>query len=280
MLRNCKICGVPVGPRFQFCAPCGTAHSADLRRARVRAAAGARPLEDDIICPICYRHFRFLRPEHARQHGYDNFAVFRELFGLRYVRSPSLQSVLNRNLRPCKPGRIFTAEHRANLSKSKLGRSNKKSPEARERMSESAARRCLTYKSSIFAGIRGEWVFSEKADAEVFVRSSYEKRLLRVLDAHPDVIAVEVEPFAIPYSYESRQRHYIPDFLVVFEGNIREVWEVKPQKFIADPMNQAKIAALNAYGCEHHMNGCIVTLEAIQKLEREMMVRYATAQEL
>jgi hypothetical protein len=234
--------------------------------------------KDDIICPVCHRHFRFLRPEHAHQHGYADFAVFRDLFGLHSVRPPSLQNALNHNLQPCKPGRIFTAEHRVNLSKSKLGRPSKKSPEARVRMSEAAARRCLTHKSSIFAGIKGEWVLSEKADAEVFVRSSYEKRLLRVLDAHPDVVSVEVEPFAIPYFYGGRQRHYIPDFLVTFEGDIREVWEVKPHKFIADPLNQAKIAALNAYICEHHMNGCIVPLEVIEKLEREMAVRYATAQ--
>jgi len=120
----------------------------------------------------------------------------------------------------------------------------------------------------LFAGTQGEWVWSEKADCEVYIRSSYERRLLWVLDRHPEVIALEVEPFSIPYEFEGVTLRYIPDFLVTFEGGIQEVWEVKDQKFLNDPKNQAKFQALNEYVAQHHMNAAIVTLEMIKRMER------------
>jgi len=91
---------------------------------------------------------------------------------------------------------------------------------------------------------------------------------LRTLEAHPEVLELEVEPFSIPYEYEGVSLNYIPDFLVVLEGGIREVWEVKDRKFLKDPQNQAKFDALNEYVLRHGMNAAIVTLQDIERMER------------
>jgi hypothetical protein len=115
---------------------------------------------------------------------------------------------------------------------------------------------------------------SEKA-GRVYARSSYEKRVLRALDAHPEVISVEVEPLSIPYEYGGTLRQYIPDLLVTLTGGIRELWEIKPERFLAEPQNAAKFAALNDYVSARGMNACILTLATIEKLERALAVQEA-----
>lgn len=88
------------------------------------------------------------------------------------------------------------------------------------------------------------------------------------MDAHPNVLGVVTEPFSIPYTFEGVQKRYIPDVLVYFDFGIKELWEVKPAKFVGTPQNQAKIKALSAYAGQNGMNAAVVTLADIEKLER------------
>ena len=136
-------------------------------------------------------------------------------------------------------------------------------------MSLAASRRCRQQpRANPFAGTKGKWVFSLKADGEVYVRSSYEERLLRALEVHPDVLEVEVEPLRVPYFFEGVERYYIPDFLVTLEGGLQELWEVKPVRFADTPKNRAKHEALCAFAFARGMNAALLTLARIQRIER------------
>jgi len=113
------------------------------------------------------------------------------------------------------------------------------------------------------------WVLSVKADQMVYVRSSWERRVLWVLDQYDEVEEVEVEPFAIPYTFEGQQHQYIPDLLVTLEGGIQELWEIKPKEFLNDPKTKVKIEALHQYAATHNMNSGVLSLDRIERMEHK-----------
>jgi len=214
-----------------------------------------------IECPVCHQQFQVLGVQHARGHGFPDLESFKVAFHLGFAMSVGRRAAVAKAMR----GRGWGWDS-GRMSNNQRGR--KRSAESRAKMSEAAARRGLQQpRANPFAGTKGEWVLSEKADQEVYIRSSYEKRLLRALDLHPEVVELEVEPFSIPYEYAGVRYQYIPDFLISFVGDIKELWEVKPARFLSDPKNQAKIAALNAFASDHGMNAAVVTLADIERLE-------------
>ena len=254
--RSCRsgLHQIPAGDRF--CRPCKEAR----RRARDQSRRG---LDSSTLlqCPACPMTFEVLRSEHARLHGFANVQAFKQHFGLDSCASQAQRERVSRQFKG-----------QPNTKKTNGQRGLKRSPESRARMSAAAVERCIRNPGPLFSRIRGGWVFSEKADQDVYLRSSYERRLLWVLDRHPGVLEVKVEPFAIPYDFEGVTLHYIPDFLVTLEDGIQELWEVKPQKFVADPQNQAKFAALYEYARAQGMNSAVVTLEDIKRMERRVLL--------
>lgn len=68
----------------------------------------------------------------------------------------------------------------------------------------------------------GDWAITRWG--KIFIRSSYEASLLKLLDEHPLVASLAYESIKIAYD----QSTYIPDFLV----NGRIILEVKPKRFI------------------------------------------------
>jgi len=225
-----------------------------------------------VVCPECGEKFRVLRASHARQHGYPDLEAFKKHHGIKFVTAASLLESRNKNLQPCMPGRVFTPEHKANISRAKLGRkTGPRGPAFREKLSRIRQAACEEQRRlglPLFAGIKGKWVPSEKADQDVWVRSSWEARLVRALDWHPDVLEVEVEPFSIPYVLEGISRNYTPDFLVSFHG-WEALWEVKPAEFVGTPKNQAKLKALRQYAAQHNLDTAVITLPVLERFERE-----------
>jgi len=252
--RRCRKDLHDLGEKDRFCKPCKETR----RRARYLERKGDIGPGSTISCPACGLPFQVLRTEHARTHGFKNLASFKEHFGLDSCAAPAQRKRVSRFFSGRKSGRKDNGQ-----------RGLKRSPESRARMSAAAVARCLRNPGPLFAGTRGEWIWSEKADSRVYVRSSYERRLLVALDRHPDVVDIKVEPFSIPYEYEGVLLRYIPDFLITFRGGIQELWEVKPERFLSDPQNQAKFKALNEHVSAHrYMNGAVVTLANIERLER------------
>lgn len=119
------------------------------------------------------------------------------------------------------------------------------------------------------------WVYCHKADRDVWVRSSWEKRVLRVLDQYDEIETVEVEPFRIPYTLDGVGRQYTPDLLVVFEGNIREVWEIKPQCYTDTSKNRAKFQAAQGFCDRLGAHFRVVTEKEIGRMEQRTALMIA-----
>ena len=114
----------------------------------------------------------------------------------------------------------------------------------------------------------GCWVDSIKSwKSPVWVRSTWEQRMLAILDAHPEVYAIDVEPFSIKYKFEGATHRYIPDFLVDCINSLRILIEVKPKELFSGPQsyarkNRAKIRALEKFTLENGIVGQLISTEA------------------
>jgi hypothetical protein len=114
-------------------------------------------------------------------------------------------------------------------------------------------------------------------NAQPFARSSWELRVMMLLDQHPNVVNWASESISIPYKspLDGRMHRYIPDFLIVYKdktGKQRaEIIEVKPAKeAIAENakskrdktailLNTAKWGAAMMYCKKHGLNFRILT---------------------
>ena len=72
---------------------------------------------------------------------------------------------------------------------------------------------------------------SKKTNKIVLYRSSYELRVLQILENLDCVSHFEYETLSIPYKYKNVFHNYIPDFLVSFIGGIKVLMEVGPSTF-------------------------------------------------
>jgi len=107
------------------------------------------------------------------------------------------------------------------------------SKEHREKLSISHSNNSYVNKSFV----KGTY-YSEKMKKTYHFRSSWEKIVMEYLDRHPGVTAWEYECFSIPYQdVYGFKRRYTPDFYVVIESVLREIWEVKP-KFQLESLNE------------------------------------------
>lgn len=70
--------------------------------------------------------------------------------------------------------------------------------------------------------------------------------------------------------FEGRIKQYIPDFRVLLEGHIAELWEIKPEELRGKPWNAAKERALNAFCAQNGLNAAVVTLARIEEMERQV----------
>jgi hypothetical protein len=235
-------------------------------------------MSETLSCPVCGKTMRAITTPHIRTHGYADASTFKATFDLTSLKVESIrakQSAMMHTRNPTagighRPDSI--ARMKANRRGKGMGVSGKyeRTDAIRDRISAGVTRH---YQSITPDFGRGWWVESEKADQEVFVRSTWEERVLRVLDLHPCVEEVEVEPFIIFYWLDGRRRRYLPDIHIVLEGGIHEVWEVKPKEHLLDLKNQAKFHALNEYVRERGWNARIVTLSDIEGMEMQVGLR-------
>jgi hypothetical protein len=207
---------------------------------------------------------------HMRTHGFKGTKDFKAQYGEIVLVAPSKKEDHAKYQQAHNP-RMGVAHSAETIRKMRENRKGKgigvtgkyeRTPEIRDKISAGVSRAIQRH-----TFWHGWWVESEKADAEVFVRSTWEERVLRVLDLHPYVEELEVESFVIPYIHEGVPRRYTPDFTVYFEGGIVEVWEVKPQVFWTGK-NLSKLLALNDFVLRNGMNARLVTsLAEIERME-------------
>jgi len=80
-------------------------------------------------------------------------------------------------------------------------------------------------------------------------RSSWELRLMKMIDEDPRVATWSYEPLSIPYTLEGKSKRYIPDFHIVSSAGKDYLVEVKPSNLTQTPMNSAKRDAAQLF-CE------------------------------
>ena len=118
-------------------------------------------------------------------------------------------------------------------------------------------------------------------NATVQYRSSWELRVMMLLDQHPYVINWASESLRIPYinPFTGRQTFYVPDFMVMYkdkDGQTKtDIIEVKPRKQAviglarsqqekaAVVLNMAKWEAAKAWCKKHGANFRVMTEEDI-----------------
>lgn len=152
-------------------------------------------------------------------------------------------------------GKNLTEEHKQKLSdiKTKEGRwkgennpaYGGQSKEVREKMSKTRADRIQSGEIKLS---KGEYIFFQKANKEVFARSSWEKDYIQKIDQDQNIISAIFEPFVLAYQYD-RQRHYIPDILIFYKDGTKKLIEIKPSCFLDAEINKCKFSAAQKY-CE------------------------------
>ncbi len=153
-------------------------------------------------------------------------------------------------------GREISKEHRDKISKANKGL--KRTKETREKMSKSNAKRYLNgffnsnqYKSGHY--------YSKKNDKELWYRSSYELVAYEMLEQLSKVKRYETEPFAIQYEWENYKHNTIPDILVTYTDNSKELIEIKPKYMLEDEQTVLKLKAMKEHAKGNGMDFSVWT---------------------
>lgn len=142
---------------------------------------------------------------------------------------------------------VFNDGRRRGTGNSMFGRRH--TDDARARMSATRTQRIIdgVYDTRKWAKKGNVW--ASKAQRNIPYRSSWELRAIERLERDPTVTSFKFEPVRIPYFYQaqndeiSRQRHYVPDFLIDYTDGSRLLVEVKPDCHVSAAINVAKAAA-------------------------------------
>ena len=103
-------------------------------------------------------------------------------------------------------------------------------------------------------------VFSSLKSNRCYYRSSYELKLMEILEEDSSVVSFFMEPFLIPYVGLDKKNHkYIPDCLIKYVNNVNVLVEVKPERLLNTPTNILKFEAGKEYCKNNNMEYVIWT---------------------
>lgn len=107
---------------------------------------------------------------------------------------------------------------------------------------------------------------------EIQYRSRLECEFFECLEAIPEVLAYDYEPFktGIPYMFEGTLHHYFPDLSIKFSDGHIEIWEIKPMEQTKLPVNQAKWLSATQYCSARNWEFIVMTEEVLVKLKRKV----------
>ena len=93
------------------------------------------------------------------------------------------------------------------------------------------------------------WFNSKKNNKDYYYRSSYELKAYEKLEKDENVISFIGSPLRIPYIFENGKHNYIPDILVTYIDERKELVEIKPISILKQKHKklEAKLKALLAY---------------------------------
>ncbi len=150
-----------------------------------------------------------------------------------------------------------TKEHCENLSKALTG--EKHSKERIEKRSKGISQAYLDGKMNKTIRGKSGYYFSNKNNKDLFYRSSYELVAYELLEQISKVKSYETEPFRIQYEYRESKHHTIPDILITYTDDSKELVEVKPEYKLKDEKEQTKLVAMKNYSEENGIEFSIWT---------------------
>ncbi len=140
---------------------------------------------------------------------------------------------------------IFARIDRSGKNNSFYGK--KHSKEMKEKLSILAANRMSSLHSPFNKKFKTGFFFSAKNNNKMFYRSSWEEHAYRLLEENPNVLRYSAEVVKIPYVFEQKKKHYIPDILVEYNDSTLAVIEIKPKAFLREARNVAKFKAAKKF---------------------------------
>jgi hypothetical protein len=116
----------------------------------------------------------------------------------------------------------------------------------------------------------GYMLSNKNGGKEMHYRSGYECDVYECLEAMPDVVKYDVEPFAIKYSYQGEVHDYNPDLSIIFDDGRVEIWEIKPANQTHLEKNKAKWTACQQHCEARGWDFIVMTEVGIGKLKRKV----------
>lgn len=154
-------------------------------------------------------------------------------------------------------------EHNPNWGKTVTDRT----PEQLENYSKGAIKRLMTAKRGAF--IKGHHASDKAIKKEMYYRSSYEYRFMKLLDVDKNVATYQYEPFYIKCSTGSR---YLPDFLVYYADGTKKLIEIKCKYTKNLKTFPAKEQSAHEYARNNNMTYEIWMLNEINAYEQQLGV--------
>ena len=116
----------------------------------------------------------------------------------------------------------------------------------------------------------GYMISNKNGGKEMHYRSGMECEVYECLEAMPEVIGYEVEPFKVQYTFEGNIHEYNPDLKVAFDDGRIEIWEIKPADQTNLPRNSAKWTACNQYCQARGLGFMVLTEVGMGKLKQRI----------
>ena len=147
-------------------------------------------------------------------------------------------------------GKPKTKKHRKNISKGRkkmLAEQGGFTKGTREKIGKSVVQQYQQGFDPHTHHMRG-WHFSDKLNAKIWYRSSYEKKAYMILDDDTTVDYYKVEAVKVGYHNPEKdiESTYLIDIRVVYKSGKIFLVEVKPRKWLENPVIEAKVAAAQA----------------------------------
>ncbi len=156
-------------------------------------------------------------------------------------------------------GRTYTDEHRKNISegrKKMLDAQGGLLKETKEKLSKAAVEQHINGFDPNTHHARGRHI-SSKSSKIIKYRSSYEKKALMKLDEDDNVVKYEYESRNSVVKYQNPIKgitsSYLIDLTVEYKDGTKKLIEVKPNKWLQDPVIAAKIAAGHDFAIQNNM---------------------------
>jgi len=130
----------------------------------------------------------------------------------------------------------------------------KESTDRKEKISRSLCVQYIDGRRDVAPNGNDGYFYSKKNKRKIYYRSSYELTAYEILEQLSKVKSYNNEPFKIPYRWSGSIHNTIPDILVTYTDNMKELIEVKPRYMLKDKQTIFKLRAMKRFAKKNSMD--------------------------